>query len=212
MNGAELKTMCESILDDTVDDVLFYQLLNVAKNTVEDERPWMYLRALDSTKSSTTGTNLVLDLPDSWRRTYKLLVGPDTLFIQVPFDEQHLYRFSSNRFFIDVANEQYKLLGSLGSADTIYHYYIKATDDIEATTSPTMPSRFHALLAFVVAGYVMMGTDADDIYARMSPENKIMAQTVKVSMQSWDMQLQIDAQNGQIGVSPTETGIDLGNM
>lgn len=217
MIGSTIKEMCESILDDSVDDVLFYQLLNVAKNTIENERPWMFLRKLDSSKTSTTGDNstIAIDLPTDWRRTHKLLIGRDTQAIQVPFDEQHLWRQSSYRFCVDVANSQYYVLGSLGVADTIYHYYIKKTPEITSATSwePTaLLADFDAILAFMVAGYIMAGIDADDIFARMSVENKIMAQTIKASMIAWDMQLQIDAQNGQIQVTGSPTGIELGLM
>jgi uncharacterized membrane-anchored protein YjiN (DUF445 family) len=213
MNGATLKTMVESIMDDTIDDVLFYQLLNVAKNRIENERPWMFLRKLDSSLTTTVGDNSSISraLPTDWRRTYKLMVGLDQQFIQVPFDEQHQYRYSSNRFVIDVAGNVYYLLGTLGKADTIYHYYIKKTDDITAVTSPVW-NEFHEILAFDTAGYAMMGTDADDIYARMSPENKNMALMLKNSMEAWDFQLQIDAQGGSLSMGQNSYGIDLGLM
>lgn len=214
MTGAELKTMTESILDDTVDDVLFYQLLNVSKNRIEDERPWMFLRALDSSLTATAGDNSTTSraLPTLWRRTYKLMVGKYQQYEQVPFDEQHTWRYSSNRFCVDVANSVYYLLGNIGVADTIYHYYIKATADIDSAGSWNAPSRFHPILAYEVAGYVMMGVDADDVFARMAPENKATAQSLKSSMESWDTQLQIDAQGGRLQIEGGAAVIDLGLM
>ena len=214
MTGAELKTMTESILDDTVDDVFFYQLLNVAKNILEDERTWMYLKKLDSSQTASTGDQSETSraLPTDWRRTYKMMIGRDYRLTQVPLDEQHLWRNTSNRYCIDVANSVYYLLGVVGQADTIYHYYIKTTDDIASATEWVAPSRFHPILAFMVAGYIMMGVDADDIFARMSPENKIMAETLKASMIAWDMQLQMSAQDNRIQVDGGEEGIDLSMM
>jgi hypothetical protein len=217
MIGSTIKEMTESILDDSVDDVLFYQLVNVAKNTIENERPWMFLRAVDDTQTSTTGNNSTTprSLPKDWRRTYKMLIGRDMQITQVPFDEQHLWRQSSYRFCVDVANSQYYLLGATGVADTIYHYYIKKTPEITSATSwePTvLLADYDAILAFMVAGYIMAGVDADDIFARMSVENKVMAQTIKASMVAWDMQLQIDAQSGFLGFGQQATGIDLGMM
>lgn len=214
MTGSELKTMTESILDDTVDDVLFYQLLNVAKNRIEDSRPWIFLRALDSSLTATVGDNSTISraLPTLWRRTYKLMVGKYQKYEQVPFDEQHTWRYSSNRFCVDVANSVYYLLGSVGTADTIYHYYIKATADIDSAGSWNAPSRFHPILAYEVAGYVMMGVDADDVFARMSPENKAAAQALTSSMELWDTQLQIDAQGGRQQMEGGANVIDLGLM
>lgn len=214
MTGAELKTMVESILDDTVDETLFYQLANVAKNRAEDSRPWMMLRALDSSQTATAGNTSTtpIALPTAWRRTYKLMVGRDMQFEQVPFDEQHQWRNSANKFCIDVANSVYYLLGAIGTADTIYHYYIKTTDDITSATSLVWPTRFHPIIAYEVAGYIMMGVDADDIFARMSPENKMAAETLTDAFQSWDTQLQLDAQGGRAQVEQERGGIELSLM
>jgi len=214
MDGATLKTMCESILDDTVDEVLFYQLANIAKNLVEDERPWMFLRSLDSSQSASTGnySETSKALPTSWRRTYKLMVGRDQLYEQVPFDEQHLWRFTSNRFVVDVANSVYYLLGPVGAGGTIYHYYIKTTPDIDESTSPMWPSRFHGLVAHDVAAFIMAGVDADDQFARMSPTNSGAAERIREAMREWDQRLQLDAQNNQQQVANSAPYLDLGMM
>lgn len=214
MTGAQIKTMCETILDDTVDETLFYQLANVAKDQVEDERAWMFLRSLDSSKTATSGqsSDTAIALPTAWRRTYKLMLGYWQEYQQVPFDEQHVWRYSSNRYCIDVANSVYYLLGTVGATDTIYHYYIKTTDDVAAATSPVWPARFHPIIAFYVAGYIMGGQDADDIFARMSPENKAAAELLIRAMRDWDYQLQLSAQNNQQGVAGSAPIIDLGMM
>ena len=210
MTGEAIRTMAETILEDSVDEVLFYQLVNVAKNNVEDARPWMFLRTLDSSKTAVANTPIAL--PTSWRRTYKLMVGTDMVYTQVPFDEQHLYRNTSGRYLVDVASSTYTLLGTIGRSDTVYNYYIKSTADIASGTSLVWPDRFHPILAYEVAGYVMMGVDADDVFARMSPENKVAAQTLRNSMEAWDSRLQMDAQNNQIQVAHEITGINVGMM
>jgi hypothetical protein len=207
--------MAEEILGgDTINETFFYGVLNAVKDRIEDSRPWMYLRALDSTQSATTGNNYNTSkpLPTAWRRTYKLIVGTDQPYFQIPFDEQHLYRHHGNRFVIDVANSVYYLLGNIGRADPIYHYYIKTTDDIAAGTSWAAPSRFHPILAFEVAAYIQTGVDADDIFARMSPENKAQALVLKAAMESWDTQLQLDAQNNQLQVADSQPTFDLGQL
>lgn len=214
MTGDELKTMTETVLDDTVDEILFYQLANVAKNRIEDLRPWMMLRSLDSSQTAIAGNNSTTSrsLPTLWRRTYKLMVGQDMLFEQVPFDEQHIWRNSANKFCVDVANSVYYLLGSIGSAQTIYHYYIKNTADIAEATSLVWPSRFHPIIAYEVAGYIMAGQDADDQFARMAGPNQAAAQALLKSMESWDTDLQLSAQGGRAQVEGTSGGIDLAMM
>jgi hypothetical protein len=215
MTGADVKTMAEEILGgDTINETFFYYVLNSVKDRIEDERPWMFLRKLDSSLTATPGNGYTTSnaLPTDWRRTYKLLVGEDRQYTQIPFDQQHLYRNSANYFVVDVANSVYYLLGNIGQAETIYHYYIKTTDDIASGTSWTAPSRFHQLLAFEVAGYIQVGQDADDIFARMSPENKAQALLIRNSMQNWDMQLQLDAQSDQLQVTGAPAPLDIGTL
>jgi hypothetical protein len=213
MTGAEVKTMAEEILGgDTIDETFFLYVLNSVKDRIEDERPWMFLRKLDSSLTATPGNGYLTSkaLPTDWRRTYKLLVGPDRQYTQIPFDQQHLYRNSANYFVVDVANNAYYLLGNIGQTETIYHYYIKTTDPLTTGTSWTAPTRFHQLLAFEVAGYIQVGQDADDIFARMAPENKAQALLIRNSLQSWDMQLQMDAQSDQLQVTGAPATIDIG--
>lgn len=213
MTGDTLKTMAEEILGgDTIDETFFYQTLNVVKNRIEDSRSWMFLRALDSSRTATLGQNYTISipLPTAWRSTYKLMVGNDMEYTQAPFDLQHLYRYSGRYYVVDVANNVYYLLGNVGRADTIYHYYLKTTDDVAAATEPVWPSRFHPLLAFETAGYIQLGVDADDIFARMSPENKNQARMLRESMEAWDTRLQLGAQNNQLQVADGTVPFDLG--
>lgn len=203
--------MAETILDgDTIDDVFFYNVLNSVKDTIEDSRPWMFLRKLDTSASAVAGS--AITLPTDWRMTWKLYVGQDQLYTQIPFDQQHLYRNNSNIFVVDVASGTYTLLGTIGKSAQVYHYYLKTTDDITEATSPVFPARFHPLLAYYVAGYVQMGVDSDDIFARMAPENKIQAQTLLTSMERWDSALQIREQNGRVLVEDNEPVFDLGSL
>lgn len=215
MTGTELKTFTESILDgDTLESTFFFQLLNLAKDRIEGSRPWMYLRKLDTSHTAPVGNNSQnpIACPTDWNRTWKVYVGADTLFTPVPYDQAHAYANSSNKYYVDVANENLYLLGNIGRADTVYHYYLRTTDDIITTTSPVFPARFHAILGFEVAGYIQMGVDADDLFARMSPENKMQAKLTLDAMERWDTTLQFAEQNNQLLVSETETGTPLSMM
>lgn len=203
--------MAETILDgDTIDEVFFYNVLNSAKDQIEDSRPWMFLRKLDTSASAVAGTPITL--PTDWRMTWKLYVGQDQLYTQMPFDQQHLYRNSSNYFVVDVASGTYTLLGTISGGSSVYHYYIKATDDITSATSPVWPARFHPILAYYVAGYIQMGVDSDDLFARMAPENKVQAQTLLSAMEKWDSMLQLREQNGQVMMADSAPYFDLGTL
>lgn len=209
--GAEIKQFAENVLDNNVDwDVdFFYQLLNIAKNKLEQKRLWQYLKKLNS---GNTASSSAIALPADWSEEYKILVGTDTEYMPVPFEEQHIHRNSSNRYYLDIANSNLYLLGASIPSKTLYLYYKRFTDDITASTSPVFPARFHFLLGFYVASYYQGAVDSDDIFARMSPANRMAAMELENAMESWDSGLAMRAQNNQIGVADSNVGVDLSQM
>ena len=214
MTGSEIKTFTESVLDgQTIDDTFFYQLLNVAKNKLEEQRVWQYLKKLDSSNTASSGNNYTTGytLPTDFSQDYKLLVGMDTEYIPVDFEEQHLYRNIAHRYYVDIGGDKLYLLGNT-VANTIYLYYKKTTDDITSGTSPVFPSRFHGLLGFYVASYYQMGIDSDDLFARMGPINRSAAVELQRGMESWDTSLKFRSQDNRIGVSNEVPDIKIGDM
>lgn len=211
MIGSEIKTFAEAVLDNNVDwsDEFFYQLLNIAKTKLEAKRLWQFLKKLDS---SNTASSSAITLPTDLSEEYKILVGTDTEYFPVPFEEQHIYRNSSNRYFLDMANLTIKLLGASIPSKTLYIYYKRFTDDITSSTSPVFPARFHFLLGFYVASIWQGNIDSDDIFARMSPQNRMAAIELENAMEQWDSNLAMRSQNNQVGVANTEVGIDLSQM
>lgn len=216
MTGTELKTFAETILGgDTIDEVLFYQLLNIAKTNLEEKRPWQFLKKLNSSATATAGQTYLTtrSLPTDFKLDYKVMLGADHELTPIPFEDQHLYRNVYGQYFIDVANSAYALTGTIGRTDTIYFYYLRNTDDITSSTSPVFPSRFHPLLGFYIVGYYQNGVDADDIFARMSTENKVAAKTLENSMVQWDVNLQARSKNNMSDMaSQYAPGIELGMM
>ncbi len=202
MTGQEIKTMTEGICDieGEIDDTLFLNLLNSAKDLVEDERPWVFLIKEDTNQTASAGdTYLTMKtLPSDLRYDYELFLGANMYsYTPILFEQRGMYKDAGWYYYIDYKNSQFALCGS-NTGGTIHLFYICATPDITLTTSPTWPDRFHRLLAYMVAGYYMMGVDADDIYARMSPENKMMAQNIKQSMVTWNTNLRLRAQEGMV--------------
>jgi hypothetical protein len=206
MTGAELFQLTTDILDgEKINEDFFYQLLNIAKTRLEEGRAWQYLKKLDSSNTATTSA---ISLPTDFARDYKLMVGTDNEYIPVPFEDHHAYQDVGNRYYIDHANGYLYLTGT-PKADTVYFYYLRYTPDVEAGTSPVFPARFHPILAFYVAGYYQNGVDSDDLFARMSPENKTQAVLLENAMKTWDMNLQLKAQNNRVGVANSEPESDL---
>jgi len=197
MNGAALKTFFLGLIDEEdIDSTLFYQLLNVAKNRREAERDYMYLRTKDTSQTSSPGDSYTTmkDLPSDFRKMLRVFVG-DTEHYGVGFEDQILYEDGAQKYYLDMANDQFAIIGQPASTETITQFYVKTTDDITSTTSPLFPSRFHPILAYDVAGYYTMGIDADNIYARMSPEHKMAAELLLDAMIKWDDDLALASQN-----------------
>ncbi|MFA4833567.1 MAG: hypothetical protein WC619_01820 [Patescibacteria group bacterium] len=196
MTGQEEKDFAESLIDDSIDETLFLTLLAVAKDNLEDERDWMYLKAVDSSQSISPGeTYLTMKtLPTLFRKMLKVFV--DNLeYWGIQFEDRLRYKDSSRKFYIDLANNQFAIIGTPAETKTIHQFYIKTTPELTLTTSPTFPTRFHKILGFKIAGYITAGVDADDIYARMSPEHKMAAEAMEESMRNWDTDLRLNAIN-----------------
>jgi hypothetical protein len=201
MTGQEIKELSESILDNNVDwsNDFYYQLLDVAKTKLEESRLWQYLKKSAILSSSA--------LPADFAQDYKVLIGTNECF-PVPFEDQ--YNYHGNNYYIDLANSTINFLGT--TSGTRYLFYKRFTPVITPATSPVFPDRFQPLLAFMVSGYFQMGVDSDDIFARMSPENKAAARELQQAMVSWDTALAMRAQNDRVGVSGSQTEVPLSQM
>lgn len=208
MTGAELKTFTENVLDGNVDwtDEHFYTLLNIAKTKLEEQRLWQYLKKLD-TRAATSSP---ITLPSDFAEDYKVVVGSRE-YIPVRFEDHPAYSGASGRYYIDWANLTLNLLGS-NISGTLYTCYKRFTPDIATATSPVFPDRFHPLLAYYTAAIHQVGTDNDDLMARMGPANKLAAQELERAMKQWDSAIAIRAQDNQIGVANSVNEISIGNM
>ncbi len=58
MNGAQLVTLAEELNGGaSINETLLYQYFNLAKAMVEQQRPWMILRSLDTSKTVSASTS-----------------------------------------------------------------------------------------------------------------------------------------------------------
>ncbi len=73
MTKAQLYTFVTSLLDgNPIDTTLFDTLLNIAQMRRENERPWMILRAEDTSQTVSSGNTFETqkDLPTDFRKWY----------------------------------------------------------------------------------------------------------------------------------------------
>ncbi len=196
MNGADLKTMTEGLIDDTIEVTLFYQLLNIARVKLEEKKDWEYLKTYDASNSVSSSTTYLtsFSLPTRFRSVAKLYVGDDSdnSYVGVMFEERQKYQDSGSKYYIDYANDNFSVMGNFDEGGTIHMFYLQYGEDVEEATEPTFPDRFQPILAFMVAGYYTAGVDADDIYARMSPAHRFAAEELRISMNAWDNKLKMN--------------------
>lgn len=199
----EIKTLTDNILGETMNEDIFYQLANIVVNKILEERDWMFLRK----RMQLTGSTM--SLPDDFKQIRAVKDISFTL-TQIDFDQQDEYDGVNSVYYLDYENNQIVVPGTLNRLP--YMYYIKTTEEVTSSVDPVFPSRFWPRIAFDVVGYFQNGMDADDIYARMSPENKAVAIGMKKDMAYWDAKNQSRSKNGQIGVQNTSGGVALENM
>jgi hypothetical protein len=204
MTGAELKTFLENLIDDTIDEDFAYQLLTHAKDLVEGERDWEYLKAVDTSNTWASGETYLSTkaLPaDFFTPRFLYIDGYDTPYVPVPMEHKLRYRDLSGYYYIDYGSSAFALCGTTDQSRTISFVYTKTTADIGAGVTPSMPARFHKLIGFYAAGLWQGAVDWDDISARMSPANRAEALVLKNSMISWDTRLKLHSQNHSAGIS-----------
>jgi hypothetical protein len=194
MTGAEIVTMFEGLIDDEIDSTVAYQILDDAKNNVEDEREWAMLKVKDT--SQTAGPNPI-DLPDNWRRTLKLYVGTLRYW---PLEIESVTRsqFASRRYMIDVVNNKFQILGENVSG-LITHFYLKTTPEITANTSPVWPERFHKLIAYEMAA-IYFAIDQGDRGRSWDDKWTILHDRLLNRMRDWDAQIR----TAEANAAPTE--------
>lgn len=148
----------ESVIDDTLDQVTELNLANLAKDEIEDERNWEYLKKVDTTKTVAAGdTYLTMkSLPTDFRAPLDsgIFVGTGDIipYTQIPFEDRYMVQDTlTHRYYIDLANSQYAVLGKPQS-NTIYFWYLKTSGTLDVVSvNPLFPSRFWALIAYKMA-------------------------------------------------------------
>ena len=197
MTGAEIITMAEGLVDDSFGDTLGYQLLNVAKNLIEEERPWEMLKKLDETKSRAVGDTIATTktLPTDFRLPFKLFVGDEAgEYFLIPFEEKHRQQSAARKYLLDMANGVIRFTGTCTLAGTIHNYYIRTTDDVAAGTSPVWPSRFHPLIAFKMAE-LFYPVDAGEKARAWDDRWNTVHTNLRSLMVGWDNALKLAALN-----------------
>jgi hypothetical protein len=208
MTGPVLATFTEELNGGaSIGSTLLFQLLNLAKAMVEQQRPWMILRDTDTSKTvsaSTDAWQTAIDLSTITR--FSRFYGEEPIknfdgnnrvdkYRQVPLNKRLEYRDASYTFTFNDGSKTLYLNGGV-AAGTLWIDYIKDSADLENSdaSSWVFPSWAHPLLAFVAVGIHKGGIDYDDVNARMAPENRAQAAQIMRMLEKWDGEKQLSSQ------------------
>ena len=211
----------------SIDATLLNTLIDSAKTIIENERDWMVLRKIDTSKTVTTSNTWQTALDLSTITDLSLFYGdyPVRLFDgtnrieyyrQIPWDRRLEYKDVSNTFCYDESTKNLYINGTVPFAATVWLNYVMLTAEIDVeNTSTTIWSQFLArfipLLGFYAIGIHMGGIDYDTITARMAPNNLSFMNTLKNSMMTWDDKKQLSSLEGNDPSVPVAGGYPRAN-
>lgn len=205
--GTQLNTFITSLnAEASIDPTLLDVLVDNARAILEEERPWVVLRATDTSKTVTTSntwqTAIDLSTITAFSRFYGdfpivLFDGTNIrhYFRQVPFDRRLEYKDDGSTFSYDAGTKTLYLHGTLPFAGTLYINHVVTSTAIDLTSTSAVwtrfPSRFLPVLGYYAVGIYKGGVDYDDINRAMLPTNAEVLQALKNAMEKWDNELQL---------------------
>lgn len=220
MTKSELYTFVGQLLNDiNIDTTLFDSLLDNAQMEIEGRRPWVILRASDSTQSASAGNSAssAKTLAADFREWYEeapiqlLDVNNNVMDLrEVPLSQVNRYRNSGERFAVDYKNFLFYILGNLSQAYTIVQNYIKVGTLVSAAdgNSWEFPVRYHKILGLMIAEKWKNGIDYDVFSNAQANQQAAQALAIYNEMTRWDSRLQ----NGMTrGVDPFGNGFGFSN-
>ena len=153
--GSQIITKFRNYVNDSLEGDFEYQLLNDAKNEIEQLAMWEVLKYMDSSQTVTAGdtSSTTHALPSNFNSPLSLFVGTEYQpYTLVSFEDQRIWRDYTRGWFINAAGSTYALTGTAGATNTIYLLHTKFSDDIAAATSwSAFPARFHDIIPLYMA-------------------------------------------------------------
>lgn len=222
MTRDELYTFTTSLTAGVaIDSDLFDTLLDVAQMQVEDMRPWVKLRAEDTSLTVSPGNTYTTSkaLPADWKEWYDEssieLVDANNNpmpLLEIPYKDRLMYRNSSGKYTVDYANNVVYILGPITQSYTLKQNYIEVPTLVSSAASATwvFPERFHKILALMVAIFWKHGVDYDIINNLQADNQAVQVRAILDLMTRWDSNLQANMQRGKEFFSEGFNGIPNG--
>lgn len=196
MLSEEIKELFEELVDDnTMDATVVYHLMTAAKDEIEYDRAWEYLKAFDTSITvSSSGSYLTANsLPALFREPLSVRVGSSRQeHLQIPLEQREMFKDTAHRYYLDMANNNIHICGNVGSDSTLYLAYVANTPDLGAGVTPSMPARFHKLIAYQMAK-MFYAAEAGEKGRSWDDRWKVFYEELRMQMVHWDARLKIKA-------------------
>jgi hypothetical protein len=204
---AQICAFFEELVGETVDETTKLHLAEHAKDLIEGDRPWAFLLKEDATKTFGTSDNYLTAkaLPADFESDHKVYLGDATLkdfyeYNAVPFHLRRKFNDSSYTYYIDYANSNLYICGSVDKTYTIYLYYIYKTPALDLSTSdPVWPAKFRKLIAFIMAKVWRTGIDIDEITVKQAVSDSAEAKMLYQAFVDWDAKIKLRQLNNRTG-------------
>jgi len=198
VTNQEILTQFEALVQDSLDQTLEIQLANNAKNKLETELQLQILKKVDTSNTSVVGGTYLTpyNLPADYLMPLDTIYSGTTPRKAIPIEQRVLYKDSSEFYYVDEANKQFFLTGTVTLAETITFPYTSATTDISAgnltQTTIVWPARFRSLIAYEMA-FMWFAIDQGEKPRSFSQEWQIAYQDLKNAFIAWDQRLKLSA-------------------
>lgn len=208
LTADEILSQFESLIDDSLDQTTELFLLNEVKDSIESERQWAMLMALDTSQSANPGDTFATTHPlpsdfglPSPRGIY---VGTDLIpYKQIPSESQIDFQSITYAYFIDYYNSKYSLCGSVSQSGPIKFFYRRFSGTMALTANGgqpwVFPARFHPLLVYEMAIKYFAANQGDKAKA-WDDRWSDYAQRIREAMYSWDDSMQTPALQNELNV------------
>lgn len=227
MNKTDLYTFVTSLLNEIqIDTTLFNSFLDNSQMEIEGRRPWVQLRAVDTSQTVSSGNTFLTakTLPADFREWYDeapiLLVNSNNMvqaLLEVPFSQRYPYRQQDGIFCVDYPNSNLYVMGNITQTYTLHQHYIKIPTLISAAdgNSWVFPVRFHKILGLMIAEKWKNGIDYDVFSNAQASQQAGQALAILNEMTRWDDRLQknmtrgINPFSGELGFQSQLNGTHL---
>lgn len=181
MTGSEIVTKFINMVDDELDADYLYQLMNDAKNEIEEQRNWEILKEKVNITATTT------PLPSDFNFDTFLTDG-SSKYTKISKEEQNIKNYGSYNYYLDIKNDNIVIVNY--NDDTLYLYYQIISPDITATTEWVFPSRCHTILSYKMA-QIYYASDAGEKGRSWDDRWDIYYNQKLQKMEMWDDKLKI---------------------